>query len=48
MQEHLNYWIKVCGCRVHSLVLSDAPDRITTKHMAVGHRGNGSQQSRLA
>jgi hypothetical protein len=48
MQEHLNYWIKVRGCLMRSLVLSDTLDRTTTKHMAAELRGNGSQRSRLA
>ncbi len=52
MQEHLNYWIKVCGCRARAphppCKTVTTPNRTTTKRMAVAHHGNGLQQSRLA
>ena len=48
MQEHLNYWIKVRGCCMCSLVHSQTtPDRTITKCTAAVHHESGSQRSCL-
>ena len=48
MQEHLNYWIKVCRSSCCLSPSFSAPNRTTTKHMVVVHLGNGSRQYHLA